>query len=106
MITAGKECEDCRYYEPIDKFYSRCTARDKKYHYGQWVPCNDKLPLLDIPVDYKGMGKAPDVSEEIVEEEQGSESEAIEVTPTLNEKRYKTNVKTSRSRRKSSKQES
>lgn len=45
MIVAGKDCQDCIYYEPIDKFYNKCTARDKKYHYGQWVPCEDKKPL-------------------------------------------------------------
>ena len=104
MITAGKECEDCRYYEPIDKFYSKCTARDKKYHYGQWVPCNDKLPLLDIPEDYKGLGKAPDVSEEVIVEEEGTETTIDKKETILNEKRYKANVKTSRSRRKDSKQ--
>lgn len=42
MIVAGKDCSDCIFYEKIDKFYSHCSARDKKYHYGQWVPCEDK----------------------------------------------------------------
>lgn len=45
MIVAYKECQDCIYYSPIDKFYCHCSARDKKYHYGQWVPCEDKKPL-------------------------------------------------------------
>ena len=45
MIVAGKDCQDCIYYEPIDKFYNKCTARDKRYCYGQWVPCEDKKPL-------------------------------------------------------------
>lgn len=42
MIVAGKDCQSCIYNEPIDKFYNHCKARDKKYHYGQWVPCEDK----------------------------------------------------------------
>ena len=47
MIVAYKECQDCIYYSPIDKFYCHCSARDKKYHYGQWVPCEDKK-LLEV----------------------------------------------------------
>ena len=41
-ITAYKDCKNCKYLEVIDKFYMHCTARDKKYMYGQAVPCEDK----------------------------------------------------------------
>ena len=52
MIVAYKECQDCVYYSPIDKFYCHCSARDKKYHYGQWVPCEDKKPLeVTLPTE-------------------------------------------------------
>ena len=52
MIVAGKECQDCIYYSQIDKFYSHCSARNKKYHYGQWVPCEDKKPLdVTLPIE-------------------------------------------------------
>ena len=52
MIVAYKECQDCIYYSPIDKFYCHCSARDKKYHYGQWVPCEDKKPLdVTLPIE-------------------------------------------------------
>lgn len=43
MIVACKDCSDCKYFEMLDKFYMRCHARDKRYHYGQWVPCDDKI---------------------------------------------------------------
>lgn len=66
MITAGKDCIDCIYYEPIDKFYSRCTARDKRYHYGQWVPCNDKKSS-DIQAMFEQ--KEKEIEEKILEEE-------------------------------------
>ena len=42
QITACKDCQDCKYFEMLDKFYMRCHARDKRYHYGQWVPCDDR----------------------------------------------------------------
>ena len=68
MIVAGKECQDCIYYSQIDKFYSHCSARDKKYHYGQWVPCEDKKPLeLQLLFEQKRR----EVEEKIVEEECG-----------------------------------
>ena len=52
MIVAYKECQDCIYYSPIDKFYCHCSARDKKYHYGAWVPCEDKKPLeVTLPTE-------------------------------------------------------
>ncbi len=41
-ITAYKNCKGCMHFEMIDKFYMHCKARDKKYMYGQSVPCDDK----------------------------------------------------------------
>ena len=42
MITACKDCANCKHFEMLDKFYMMCHAREKKYMYGQSVPCNDK----------------------------------------------------------------
>ena len=42
MITACKDCKNCKHFEMLDKFYMKCHARDKKYMYGQSVPCEDK----------------------------------------------------------------
>ena len=44
-ITACKDCKDCKYFEMIDKFYMKCNARDKKYMYGQTVPCEDRVKI-------------------------------------------------------------
>ena len=41
-ITACKDCKDCMYFTMLDKFHMTCLARDKKYMYGQAVPCDDK----------------------------------------------------------------
>lgn len=41
-ITACKDCKGCIYFEMIDKFYMHCKVRDKKYMYGQSIPCEDK----------------------------------------------------------------
>ena len=30
------------YFTMLDKFHMTCLARDKKYMYGQAVPCDDK----------------------------------------------------------------
>lgn len=66
MIVAGKDCQDCIYYEPIDKFYNKCTARNKKYHYGQWVPCEDKKPL-DVTLPIEVEEAVEDVAKEVEE---------------------------------------
>ena len=42
-ITAYKDCLKCANFAPIDKFNMQCKARDKKYLYGQAVPCDDKI---------------------------------------------------------------
>ena len=41
-ITAYKDCKECVYLERIDPYYMHCKVRDKKYMYGQSVPCDDK----------------------------------------------------------------
>lgn len=45
MITTDK-CETCKYAEIDDSNKARitvyCKARDKKYFYGQRVPCEDR----------------------------------------------------------------
>lgn len=41
-ITAYKDCKGCIYLGEIDKYYMHCKIRDKKYMYGQSVPCDDK----------------------------------------------------------------
>jgi len=65
MIVAGKECQDCIYYSQIDKFYSHCSARNKKYHYGQWVPCEDKKPLeLQLLFEQKRREEEEKIAEE------------------------------------------
>lgn len=43
MITAYKDCLKCANFAPIDKYNMQCTARDKKYLYGQSVPCDDRI---------------------------------------------------------------
>ena len=53
QITACKDCVDCKYYERLDKFYMLCHARDKKYHYGGWIPCNDKEEGFFVKEDYE-----------------------------------------------------
>lgn len=40
-ITAFKDCTKCQFFEQIDKYNMHCKARDKKYMYGQTVPCED-----------------------------------------------------------------
>ena len=42
-IVACKDCKNCKYFEMLDKYYMGCHARNKKYMYGQWVPCEDKI---------------------------------------------------------------
>lgn len=42
-ITAYKDCQNCQYFVQVDKFYMNCIARNKKYMYGQSVPCSDKV---------------------------------------------------------------
>ena len=41
-ITAYKDCKGCMYFTMLDKFHMTCLARNKKYTYGQAVPCDDK----------------------------------------------------------------
>ena len=52
IILAYKECEDCIYFQKIDKFNMICQKREKKYLYGQWVPCEDKK-TLDVTLPMK-----------------------------------------------------
>ena len=42
MIIIGKDCEDCKYatFDNSNKVYS--GQRDKKYYYGQCIPCEEK----------------------------------------------------------------
>ena len=85
MIVAYKECQDCIYYSPIDKFYCHCSARDKKYHYGQWVPCEDKklleVTLLDdvdeTAKDEESAEKAEEPVENVAKNTEGTVSEPI-----------------------------
>lgn len=52
IIIAYKECTNCMHFNAIDKYYMKCTARNKKYLYGQWVPCEDKKPLdVTLPIE-------------------------------------------------------
>lgn len=44
-ITAYKDCQNCQYFVQIDKYYMTCIARNKKYMYGQSVPCNNKVKV-------------------------------------------------------------
>lgn len=41
MITAGKDCRDCKHCT-FDNMKVHCAARDKQYVYGMKVPCEDK----------------------------------------------------------------
>lgn len=42
----GKYCEDCKYctIDESNKAWIKvhCSARNKTYHYGQCIPCEDK----------------------------------------------------------------
>lgn len=89
MIVAYKECQDCIYYSPIDKFYCHCSARDKKYHYGQWVPCEDKKPLdVTLPIEVE------EAVEDVVKE-----AEKTVVKPTKEESVKKVSKKTRKTAR-------
>lgn len=71
IILAYKECEDCIYFQKIDKFNMICQKREKKYLYGQWVPCEDKKPLdVTLPIE---------VEESVIEDKNESE-ETVEET--------------------------
>lgn len=42
FITCGRDCEGCKYAMFMsDGNVIMCAARDKKYYYGQKVPCED-----------------------------------------------------------------
>ena len=89
MIVAGKECQDCIYYSQIDKFYSHCSARNKRYHYGQWVPCEDKKPLdVTLPIEVE------EAVEDVVKE-----VEETVVNPAKEESVKKVSKKTRRNAR-------
>jgi len=49
MIIAGDDCKDCKYATVDDTDVARvivyCDARDKKYYYGQCIPCEDKVKV-------------------------------------------------------------
>lgn len=43
MIIVGTDCEECKYYDGnIINNMVICEARNKKYYYGQCIPCDDK----------------------------------------------------------------
>ena len=44
MIIVGADCKDCKYLEYLLEDNNRvmCQARNKKYYYGQCIPCEDK----------------------------------------------------------------
>lgn len=41
-ITVGKDCEECAYCEMGAKNTVKCTAKNKTYYFGQYVPCEEK----------------------------------------------------------------
>lgn len=41
MIIIGKDCEDCE-FATFDGNKVLCEVREKKYYYGQCIPCEDK----------------------------------------------------------------
>lgn len=51
IIIAGEDCEDCRYSdireESASKIYVFCGIKEKRYYYGQCVPCNLKEKIRD-----------------------------------------------------------
>lgn len=42
MLIAGADCEDCRFCYSENKNMVFCSVRNKKYYYGQYVPCTYK----------------------------------------------------------------
>lgn len=46
IIIAGKDCEDCRYSDIVDEskseVYIFCGIKNKRYFYGQCIPCDLK----------------------------------------------------------------
>lgn len=44
IIIAGADCEGCIYLVDTSETNHKiiCTARDKKYYYGQCIPCDSK----------------------------------------------------------------
>ena len=53
IIIAGKDCEDCRYSDIVEeskaRIYVFCGIKDKRYFYGQNIPCDlkEKQETLD-----------------------------------------------------------
>lgn len=41
MIIIGKDCEDCK-FATFDGNKVYCEQREKKYYYGQCIPCEEK----------------------------------------------------------------
>lgn len=42
MLVAGRDCENCVHAEIKNGGDVICHKRNKKYFYGQYVPCEDK----------------------------------------------------------------
>lgn len=44
MIIAGADCKGCMFLEDNTESTNKitCKAKNKKYYYGQCIPCDDK----------------------------------------------------------------
>lgn len=42
MLVAGRDCENCVHADIKESGDVFCHYRNKKYFYGQYVPCDDK----------------------------------------------------------------
>lgn len=42
MLVAGRDCENCVHADIKESGDVFCHHRNKKYFYGQYVPCDDK----------------------------------------------------------------
>lgn len=42
MLVAGRDCDGCVHAEIKERGDVFCHLRNKKYFYGQYVPCEDK----------------------------------------------------------------
>lgn len=42
MIIVGDDCTNCKFYSSPNNHTVICKARNKKYFYGQSIPCVDK----------------------------------------------------------------
>lgn len=55
MIIVGNDCEKCKYCtieeESKARVYVYCEAREKKYIYGQCIPCDDREEIENAKRD-------------------------------------------------------